>query len=64
MFNASSNYLDNFLHQITGGNRVLVLKLSLVVPALLASIGNHLNMNSHGEQEQLFAIQSGESALK
>lgn len=53
-----------FYSRITGGNRVLVLKLSLVVPALLASIGNHLNMNSRGEQEQLFAIHFGESGLK
>lgn len=54
----------NFYSRIIGGNRILVLKLSPVVPALLASIGNHLNMNSCGEQEQHFAIHFGESGWK
>lgn len=54
----------NFYSRIIGGNRILVLKLSPVVPALLASIGNHVNMNSHGEQKQPFAIHFGESGLK
>lgn len=45
----------NFYSRILRGYRSLVLK-SPVILAQFASIGNRLNMDSHQEQEQPFAI--------
>lgn len=54
----------NLYNRMMGGNGILILKLSLLVPPLLVSVGNHLDKSSRGEGEQPFAVYLEENGLK